>query len=65
MSYTDGKEFLTGTEFRELFKISPTTFGRWIKEGKIKVIRIGRTVRVPASEVDRLIEENTEDNSKR
>lgn len=58
MSFKD-QEFITGTEFRKQLNISPSTLNRWIKAGKIKVIRLSPNspVRIPVSEVEKLIGE--------
>lgn len=38
--------------------ISPKTVWKWIGQGRIAVTRIGgRSVRIPQSEIDRLVEE--------
>jgi len=47
-------EFYTMEEFAELFKISLPTVKRWIKAGKIRAIKVGRTVRIPKEEISRL-----------
>ena len=36
--------------------LSPKTLRAWIARRRIEVVRIGRAVRIPASEVDRIIE---------
>ena len=48
-------QFYTQQELAELLKVSTRTIQNWIKDGQIKAIRIGRTVRIPASEIDRLV----------
>ena len=40
-------------------KVKPRTWRAWILQRKIKVVRIGRTVRIPESEIRRLIAEGT------
>ncbi len=37
--------------------ISPKTMWNWIGQGRVGVVRLGRSVRVPQQEIDRLIEE--------
>lgn len=44
----------TTAEFAKLFKLSLPTVKRLIKSGEIQVVRIGRSVRIPAEEVERL-----------
>jgi len=38
--------------------VSAKTAERWARLGKIATLRVGRTVRVPAGEVDRLLKGN-------
>lgn len=44
----------TKKELCEIFKVSIGTVNNWIKNGKIKAVKIGRAVRVPDEEVERL-----------
>jgi len=46
-------------EAAEMLALSQKTIWQWIGERRIGVIRLGRAVRVPQSEVDRLMEEGT------
>ena len=48
---------LSVKETAELFGVTKRTVFRWIKSGKMKSVKIGRTVRVKKSEIDRLIGE--------
>lgn len=64
-SYKD-KEFLTGSEFRKVLRISNSTYFRWMRAGKIKAIRLNpeserSEVRIPTSEIDRLLNESMND----
>ena len=43
-------------EVAELFGVHWQTVRNWIKEGKIKAIKIERTVRIPDEEIERLKE---------
>lgn len=45
---------LTIKEFAEIMKIKPRTAYKWIYEGKIKIVKIGRTIRIPEEEIERL-----------
>lgn len=62
MSYKD-KDFVSGKEFCEILNISNATLYRWIKAGKIKVIRLSdranSPVRIPTTEIDRLLNEDS------
>ena len=44
-------------EAAEALKVTPACIRRWILEAKITTVKIGRLVRIPSSEVDRLVEE--------
>ena len=46
-------------EAAELLDLSPKTLWQWIGERRIGVVRLGRAVRIPLSEIERLIEEGT------
>lgn len=43
----------------EMLAMSPKTIWQWIGERRIEVVRLGRAVRVPISEIERLMEEGT------
>ena len=43
--------------------LSPWTVRAYIREGKIRSVRIGRRVLIEASEIRRLIEESRDDSS--
>jgi excisionase family DNA binding protein len=49
-------DLLTVNEFAARLTITPACVRRWILEQKISVVHIGRLVRVPATEVNRVIE---------
>ncbi len=44
----------TVKEVANEFNVSELTVRRWIDCGKIKAVRIGRTVRIPVEELERL-----------
>jgi len=46
------KEFLTVEEFAGILRVSKNTVYQWIKKGKLKVVKIGRRNRIPASELE-------------
>ena len=41
-------------EVAEIFGVHWQTVRNWIKEGKIKAVKISKTVRIPEEEIDRL-----------
>lgn len=53
------KRLLSVTEFAEALGITVACVRRWLLERKIARVKIGRLVRIPASELDRLIAEGT------
>jgi excisionase family DNA binding protein len=52
-------EFLTVKEVAEKLKLSKRTVHNWIDEGVIRAIKVkdGSAVRIPASEVERILNE--------
>jgi excisionase family DNA binding protein len=55
---------LTVDEIARILKLNPQTVRNWIDRGYLGAIRIGRRVRVPRAEFDRLIEESYTGGSK-
>ena len=53
------ESLLSPQQFADRFSISRWTAYAWISEGRIKSVKIGRLVRIPASEVDRIIQEGS------
>ena len=51
------KKLLTVSEFAEALGVTVACCRRWILERRISFAKIGRLVRIPASEVDRLVDE--------
>ena len=47
----------TVKEFAKIFNVSDLTVRRWIDSGLIEVVRVGRTIRIPESEIKRLQKE--------
>jgi excisionase family DNA binding protein len=56
---TESPELLTINEFASLLKIKPSCVRRWMRESKITFVHVGRLVRVPKSEVGRIITSGT------
>jgi excisionase family DNA binding protein len=46
-------------EAAEWLALSQKTVWQWIGERRIGVVRLGRAVRIPVSEIERLLEEGT------
>lgn len=50
---------LRRSEVAQIFGVQPPAIARWESEGKIKAVRIGRTVRYTRSEVEKLKQQAT------
>ncbi|RJP56392.1 MAG: DNA-binding protein [Deltaproteobacteria bacterium] len=46
--------FYSTSEVADLFGINRVTIYRWVKEGKVKAYKIGKHIKIPVSEVERL-----------
>jgi excisionase family DNA binding protein len=53
-------ELLTVRETTALLKISRMLLYRLLSKGRIRCVRIGRCVRIPRTEIERLIRESEE-----
>ena len=49
------RQLLDVTQFAEALGVTPSCIRRWILERRINVVKLGRLVRIPVTEVDRLI----------
>ena len=49
--------FYTPDELAAMLKVTRQAIYNWIQQGRMEAVRIGRTVRIPADEVDRLLRE--------
>ena len=62
MSLKD-KSILTIDEVMELLSVTRFTVHKWIKEGKLRAVRIGRELRVTKEYLEEFLESNTVDNT--
>lgn len=53
------EEYVTIREAADYLRVSLRTAYRWIDQGKLKYFRAGSSTRIPLSELDRFISENT------
>jgi excisionase family DNA binding protein len=53
----ENKDFYKVSEVAKIMSVSRLTAYRWIKEGKIKVVRIGKTMRIPRKEIERILQQ--------
>ena len=49
--------FYTLEELAAMLKVTRQAIYNWIQQGRMEAVRIGRTVRIPAEEVERLLRE--------
>ena len=49
--------FYTPEELAAMLKVTRQAIYSWIQQGRIEAVRIGRTVRIPGAEVERLLRE--------
>jgi putative molybdopterin biosynthesis protein len=49
--------FYTPEELASMLKVTRQAIYNWIQRGRIEAVRIGRTVRIPGEEVERLLRE--------
>jgi len=52
----DSRRFLTVAEVADLMRVSTMTVYRLIKAGDLAAVRVGRSYRIPDTEVDRYLE---------
>ncbi len=50
------ERLLSPQEFADRLSISRWTVYAWIAEGRINSVKLGRLVRIPESEVDRIVQ---------
>jgi excisionase family DNA binding protein len=49
------KELFTVAEFAEALSITPAAIRKWISQGVLKPVRLGRAVRFKRADLDRLV----------
>lgn len=55
------QQFLSPLQFADRLSISRWTVYAWLQEGRIKSTKIGRLVRIPESEVGRIVQEGVQE----
>jgi excisionase family DNA binding protein len=48
-------DVLTAEEAAEVLRVHQNTIKRWLREGKLKGIQVGRAWRIPQNEITRLL----------
>jgi len=51
----EGEEFYTVREVARLLRTSRQTVLRWVRQGMIPGIRIGRVIRIPKDQMDKIL----------
>jgi len=54
MKTKEDSKLLSVSEFAEALRLSDKTVYTWIKSGRIEVIKLGRIIRVPCTELAKL-----------
>jgi excisionase family DNA binding protein len=52
-------DLLTVAEFAAALRVKPSCIRRWAREAKVTVVHVGRLVRIPVSEVTRIVSAGT------
>jgi excisionase family DNA binding protein len=52
-------ELLTISESASALRLRPSCIRRWLRESKLTSVHVGRLVRIPQSEIARIIQEGT------
>ena len=55
--HTSNQQLLTVHSFAKALNVTPACIRRWILERKIATVKLGRLVRIPESEVNRIVEQ--------
>lgn len=55
------EEFYTAEELAEYLKVSPQTVRAWVREKKVRAVKLGRAWRIPVDEVRRVATEGVEE----
>ena len=53
------EEYFSPQEVSQKLKLNIRTVYKWIKEGRLKAVKLGDLWRIPESEIKRLLEGNT------
>jgi len=52
-------ELMSIAQFAELLGVTQSCVRRWVLERRISVVKVGRLVRIPVAEFDRIVTEGT------
>ena len=48
-------EFLTPKEVAGILRVSPRTVQRWVKEGRLRAVRVGKLWRIPREALEEFL----------
>lgn len=51
-------QFSTGQELGAILRVTDQAIYKWIRQGKIGAVRFGRSYRIPAAEMERVLRES-------
>lgn len=54
-------QFVSPQQFADRLSISRWTVYAWLQEGRIRSVKLGRLVRIPESEIARMVHEGTQE----
>lgn len=49
------RQFLTQKQTAEILQVHRSTLHRWLRAGRLESVKIGGTVRIPASALERIV----------
>jgi excisionase family DNA binding protein len=52
----ESQEAFTRKQVASKFQVSESVINKWIREGKVRVIKLGRCVRISAAELQRVLQ---------
>jgi excisionase family DNA binding protein len=52
-------DLLTVEEFAAALRVKPSCIRRWAREARVTVVHVGRLIRIPSSEISRVISAGT------
>jgi excisionase family DNA binding protein len=56
---TESHRLLRLSEFASVLRLTPSCVRRWISQGRVTSVRIGRRLVIPRTEIERLIRQGT------
>jgi excisionase family DNA binding protein len=52
---SENSRLLTIPEFADALRVKPSCVRRWLSESKVTRVHVGRLVRIPATEIERIV----------